>query len=289
MSRVLVASDLDRTLIYSEAALALATGERPRLICVEHYLGREASFMTERAGELARHLSGVATVMPTTTRTPEQLHRVTLPGGPQRFAVAANGGILLVDGQVDAAWSTQVRRRLAEAAPLDEVWAYLGRVCDQAWTTKLRNAEDLFCYAVIDRIRMPTEFLTQTTEWAVRRGWGTSLQGRKLYWVPKTLTKAAAVREVARRIDAAIVLAAGDSLLDIDLLESADLGVHPRHGELFDTDWSAPHVTRTSETGVLAGEAILEWFAATAQKYDPTAPADSTSTISHDPERRLPC
>jgi prepilin-type processing-associated H-X9-DG protein len=264
---VLVASDLDRTLIYSRTALALTIGEQPPLICVEHHLEKKASFMTERAGELMRQLSAIATVMPVTTRAPDRLDRVKLPGRPYQFAVAANGGVLFVDGHVDASWRRQVRQRLAEAASLDEVWAHVGQACHQAWTIKLRNTEDLFCYAVIDRARMPAEFLAQTTAWAAERGWGTSLQGRKLYWMPKTLTKSAAVREVARRIDASIVLAAGDSLLDIDMLEGADLGVHPRHGELFDADWSAPHVTRTSAVGVLAGQKIIEWFSATVQRH----------------------
>jgi prepilin-type processing-associated H-X9-DG protein len=269
--RVLVASDLDRTLIYSEGALALTIGEQPPLICVEHYLEKKASFMTERAGELMCHLSAIATVMPVTTRTPEQLKRVKLPGSPHQFAVAANGGVLFVDGHVDASWSTRVRQRLAEVAPLDEVWAHVSQVCHQAWTIKVRNAENLFCYAMIDRAKLPADFLARTTAWAAERGWGTSLQGRKLYWVPKTLTKSAAVREVADRIDATVVLGAGDSLLDIDLLEGADLGVHPRHGELFDADWSAPHVTRTSAAGVLAGQQILEWFSAIAQEHRATA------------------
>jgi hypothetical protein len=223
--------------------------------------------MTERASELMRDLSAIAAVMPVTTRTPEQLHRVKLPGRPHRYAVAANGGVLLVDGHVDASWSARVRQRLAEAASLDEVWAHVGQACHQDWTTKLRNAENLFCYAVIDRARMPADFFAQTTAWSAQRGWGTSLQGRKLYWVPKALTKSAAMREVARRIDASIVLAAGDSLLDIDLLEGADLGIHPRHGELFDADWSAPHVTRTSGAGVLAGQQIVEWFSAIAREH----------------------
>ncbi len=35
--------------------------------------------------------------------------------------------------------------------------------------------------------------------WAEARGWTVSLQGRKIYAVPKPLTKSAAMREVARR------------------------------------------------------------------------------------------
>jgi hypothetical protein len=190
--------------------------------------------------------------------------------------VAANGGVLLVDEQVDASWTRQVRQRLADVAPLEEVWRHADRSCQPAWTTSLRIAADLFCYAVVDRQRMPEDFLDGVTEWAAERGWVTSLQGRKLYWVPKSLTKSAAVREVARRIDATLVLAAGDSLLDTDLLEYADLGAHPCHGELFETSWSAPHVTRTPAAGVLAGEQIVEWFTTTVEAGIPSSSALTT-------------
>jgi hypothetical protein len=134
-------------------------------------------------------------------------------------------------------------------------------VCDLAWTLNLRNAEDLFCYAVVDRALLPVGFVAEVTAWAADRGWTTSLQGRKLYWVPRTLTKAAAVDEISRRIDAQLVLGAGDSLLDIDLLMAADRGIHPGHGEIAESGWQAPHVQRTASVGGWAGEDICRWFA----------------------------
>jgi hypothetical protein len=88
-----------------------------------------------------------------------------------------------------------------------------------------------------------------------------SLQGRKLYLVPTPLTKSSAVAEVARRTGTTFMLAAGDSLLDIDLLEAADRGVHPGHGEIADSGWSAPTVDALTATGLRAGEEILRWFA----------------------------
>ena len=51
---VLVASDLDRTLIYSPSALALTMPDAraPRLLCVEVHEARPLSFMTETAAGL---------------------------------------------------------------------------------------------------------------------------------------------------------------------------------------------------------------------------------------------
>ena len=52
------------------------------------------------------------------------------------------------------------------------------------FTVKLRNASDLFCYAVVHPSRVPDGFVDDLTAWAAERGWRTSMQGRKLYWVP---------------------------------------------------------------------------------------------------------
>jgi hypothetical protein len=256
---VLIASDLDRTLIYSQDAAGGADGRA--LACVEEYEDRPASFMTAAAARSLAALARVATFLPVPTRIPQQDRRVCLPGPAPRYAVTANGGLLLVDGEPDPAWSRRVAAGLGQTVPLAEVWAHVTRVCRAEFTLKLRNAADLFCYAVVRTDALPAGFVDDVTGWAAERGWRTSLQGRKLYWVPETLTKSAAVAEVGRRIGARRTLAAGDSLLDVDLLLGADRGIHPSHGELFEQGWSAPRVERTEQRGVLAGEEILAWFA----------------------------
>ncbi|MFI6729984.1 HAD family hydrolase [Streptomyces atratus] len=259
----LVASDLDRTLIYSTAALQLPMpdAEAPRLLCVEVYDHKPLSYMTETAATLLDELARTTVFVPTTTRTREQYGRIHLPGPAPRFAICANGGHLLVDGESDPDWQTQVSRRLAdECASLAEVRAHLLAAADPAWLLKERVAEDLFAYLVVERALLPEGWVKELGEWAETRGWTVSLQGRKIYAVPGPLTKSAAMNEVARRTGATLTLAAGDSLLDADLLLAADRAWRPAHGELADTGWSAPHVDVTTEHGVAAGEEILRHF-----------------------------
>ncbi|MGH8961868.1 MAG: HAD family hydrolase [Jatrophihabitantaceae bacterium] len=256
----LVATDLDRTLIYSRRAMSLGDVSPP-MTCVEVHAGRQAAFMTEACAHDLDELSRIATVVPVTTRIDSQYRRVTLPMPPPRYVVAANGGVLYVDGLPDRAWSAAIRRELAGQFPFSSVWDFVTHVCHPDWTVKIRNADGLFCYAVVHPGRLPAGFVDDVAGWASERGWRTSFQGRKLYWVPAALTKSAAVAEVARRAEARTVLAAGDSLLDVDLLLAADRGIHPAHGELFDRGWSAPTVVRTRQRGALAGEEIVTWFA----------------------------
>ncbi|MEN3583027.1 HAD family hydrolase [Streptomyces sp. ZYX-F-203] len=258
---VLVASDLDRTLVYSAAALALTVPDRdaPRLLCVEVFEGRPLSYLTETAAGLLVELARATVFAPATTRTREQYRRISLPGPPPRYAICANGGHLLVDGVSDPDWHRAVASRLAgECAPLDEVRAHLRSTGDPRWVRKHRVAEDLFAYLVVERDRLPEGWIEDLSGWARPRGWSVSLQGRKVYVVPEPLTKSAALREIAHRSGADLTLAAGDSLLDADLLLAADRGWRPGHGELADEGWTAPGVDALPERGVMAGERILE-------------------------------
>lgn len=118
--KVLVASDLDRTLIYSSAALALTMPDAraPRLLSVEVHESKPLSYMTETAAGLLAELGDVADFVPTTTRTRKQYQRIQLPGPAPKYAICANGGHLLVDGVTDPEWHAAVTERLArECAP----------------------------------------------------------------------------------------------------------------------------------------------------------------------------
>ncbi|WP_067461887.1 HAD family hydrolase [Actinomadura macra] len=255
---VLVCSDLDRTLIYSAAAFALDGPDEtmPRLLCVEFYQGAPLSYVTETAAQTLEALARAATFVPTTTRTPEQYRRVHLLEKPPAYAICANGGHLLVDGVDDPAWSAEVRSQLDSAcAPLTEVQNHLVNLGGE-FVLKRRTASDLFAYTVVDRTALPAGWVEDLSGWCAERGWRTSLQGRKVYCLPASLTKSTAAAEVARRTGASRTLAAGDSLLDIDLLESADAAVRPAHGELHGAGWTSPATVVTASCGIIAGEEI---------------------------------
>lgn len=273
MTPIVACIDLDRTLIWSPTALDLRMPdhEAPRLLCVEVYQGRPLSFITERAAgllvQLAREEKLV--LVPTTTRVPRQLARVHLPGRRARYAIAGNGGNILVDGHVDQGWSAHMAQLLAEVAPLAEVRQRLERHHSEEWLETLRDADDLFVYAVTRRELIPQGLAEELSWWADERGWRLSLQGRKLYLVPKPLTKSAAAAEIARRHGAEGFVAAGDSLLDAELLASATRAARPCQGELASSGWTCPGLTVLEQPGVLAGEELLEWLVALSTPPEP--------------------
>jgi hypothetical protein len=266
--RVLVACDLDSTLLYSARSLALPDDDVlvPRLVVTEVWRGAPLTYCTAEAQALLAALARVATVVPVTTRTRAQYARVRLLDGSAptsetvpgpRYAVVANGGHLLVDGRPDEDWAARVRAALTECRPLPEVAEALARATDGHRAGDLRLADELFTYVAVDRQALPPGAVSDLSAWCADGGWRVSVQGRRLYCVPRPLTKAAAVDEVRRRTGATGLLAAGDSLLDADLLECADIAVRPAHGELHDLRWRRPHLEVTASVGVLAGEEIV--------------------------------
>lgn len=268
-------SDLDRTLIYSgkAARLGLEPDADPtellrNLSCVEIYESKPLSHVTQAAHRSIESLARLGVLVPATTRTRAQYKRITLPGPPAHFAVTANGGFILVDGHADKTWSKQVAGVLAASShPYSEVEGYMESVFKPEWTRKLRGAEGLFCYAVVHRSDVPDGFVDEVTGWAEARGWRASLQGRKFYLVPDELRKGSAVAEVARRVGAETILAAGDSLLDAEMLESATHAIRPSHGELHDVGWSTPGLVITESAGAAGGEEIAAWLLATATEH----------------------
>ena len=278
MRGVLAACDLDGTLIYSRAALQRAVPYCGELVCVERYHDRPWSYLSVRAAAHAVELARRALLVPATTRTPDRYARVQLPGGPPRYAVCSNGAHLLCDGVPDLDWHRETRRRVsAAAAPLPEVCAHLKDVLPPDWPITVRVAEEMFLSLRTSYgWALPASWITALTHWACAHGWELSATGRKVYLVPAALTKSAAITELASRTGARLVLAAGDSRLDAGMLRQADAAIHPAHGELAATGWSHPTVARTRQTGVAAGEEILRWLCAMAEKLGLSHRADVT-------------
>lgn len=257
---VMFASDLDRTLIYSANSMLLQgeDHEAPPMVVTEVYNGAPLSYMTQRAQHLLEEITERSVFVPVTTRTRAQFTRVQLPGRGRGYAVTTNGAVIIHNGEVDEDWRQHINRSLqGGCAPLNEIMKQLARLTRHGGVLRVHSAEDVFSYAIVDRKALPEEELQRLDLWCGLRGWSTSLQGRKLYCVPHSITKEAAVAEIRRRTNADALITAGDSLLDAGLLEMADLAFRPAHGELAENKFDTPNLKVTSAVGVLSGEEIL--------------------------------
>ncbi|MBJ8347635.1 HAD family hydrolase [Antrihabitans sp. YC2-6] len=267
----LIATDLDRTMIYSKGAIKAAP-TNAAIRCVELDKGNAASHMTVDAANLLQDLASRVPLIPTTTRTIAQYKRIHLPGEPFRYAITSNGGNILVDGAPDHEWrSAVVDATNASGASLDDVSRDVHERISSDWVDKFRVADDMFCYLVVKLEALPPTFLAEWGQWCADHGWSASQQGRKIYAMPSTICKSRAVAEVRKRLieegeldSAARVIAAGDGALDAEMLMAADAAIRPRHGELEALNWQHPTVALTDKMGIEAGEEIVRWFAAQA-------------------------
>ncbi|MFC5139347.1 HAD family hydrolase [Actinomycetospora rhizophila] len=244
---IIAATDLDRTLVHSARAAGPVVPES--VVCLERRGDVPTAMLTPRTAADLVTLDRHATWVPATARTVAEYRRLDLPsrlGVAPRFAVCAGGGVLLVDGEPDASWAREVRRRLAVSAPPAEVARRLGTA---------RDADGCFLVARRAQVR-----LDGLAAWCAERGWRVDVDRAKVHVLPVALTKSAAVAEVRRRTGAAHLLAAGDSPLDADLLAAADAGIQPVDGRLHASGWRADHVAVTTGSGLAAGEEIAAWL-----------------------------
>lgn len=217
---ILFHTDLDNTMIYSYKH---DIGSRKR--SVELYQGREISFITEKTYDLLKQVKEHMLIVPTSTRTVGQYGRIDLGIGSFPYALVCNGGILLVHGEIDRAW---YRGSLDLVSPASaEMHRALSLLEEDARRMfELRFIEKLF---VFTKCREPEQ---------VVRDLGMKLDpalvdvfhnGIKVYVVPKSLSKGAAVERLKQKLMPQYVIAAGDSEFDISMVEIADKGLVP-HG-----------------------------------------------------------
>ncbi|MFC6154732.1 HAD family hydrolase [Nocardioides yefusunii] len=269
---VVVASDLDRTLIFSRRSGG-HTGVAVK--DVETYRDAPISFVTPRAHDDLAALAASGRFVPVTTRTVEQYRRIRLPGPTPPLALCANGGRLLVDGVEDEAWSRRASSSASSSGePFGAVWEWFAAACldaagePHAFVSSFRAVEDLFVYAVAHEA-WPQSWIDEVGARVLQAGWSFSVQGRKVYAVPSGLSKGAgvtALRELRPDVfgdgsGTATLVTAGDSWLDRTLLEVGDVAWTPRGSELHRAGFSLATLRVTAEEGFAAGEELASAFA----------------------------
>lgn len=263
---MIFASDLDQTLIYSPKSFRLVTGQPIVAVSsVEIYEGRQISFMADQAVVKLQQIAANSLFVPATTRTIEQYKRISLFQETiiPTYSVVSNGGNVLINGVVDPAWQREVKFNLDQGClPLEDMLASFTEIHHESWAGPVRMADGLFYYCVVEREKVPLQELKEFSLWAEGQNWKVSLQGRKLYLVPQVVNKWTAVSYVRDLVQGKKVIAAGDSLLDLCMLEQADYAIAPSHGELWEScshgGFAIDYVKFTKQAGIVAADEILD-------------------------------
>ncbi|MDQ0155121.1 HAD family hydrolase [Robertmurraya andreesenii] len=252
---MMFASDLDRTLIYSNRALSdYGVEEDIELVTVEQKLDQKVSFMS--AGSLAylQRISSKLLFVPVTTRSYEQYRRVLLPNTLQKYAVTSNGANILYEGMPLVDWKNKISKDITNSS------MHLGEIIEQMKDNfyipgEMRTVEQLFVYYYLSD-RISSQLVQEIACFLAEKGWRVSYQGNKFYLMPLSISKGEAVRFIQEREGISTLIGAGDSSFDDDFLRICQYPFVLGHGELAQKPLKE-HYQVIKEEGVKGGEMLL--------------------------------
>lgn len=225
--KLLYATDLDRTLIYSHRFID--THEtKSEYTLVEKKGDTEISYMSNKVRSKLHDINRNkhVTVVPVTTRSKEEYERVNL-GVKTRFAIIDSGGTILEYGKPMEDWEEYIK----ENVNMKEL-AGCAMELNIAESTN-RDSKLIDGKYVFTKTDRPEIFDTEAEEIAARYPTiDITRVGSKVYAIPKSFNKAIALRWLQLRLGSDKLLASGDSLLDLPMLAIANYAIVPNHGEL---------------------------------------------------------
>ncbi len=227
------------------------------------------SFMSQHSIDLLQQINKTNLFVPVTTRAVYQYERILLFQKmiKPKYAITSNGGTILIDGKPDAEWNKLIRLKLSEnSIPNEDLLKVFAKIRHEDWVEREFYIDELFYMFQVDRGRIVhTELVAFEIE-LLKLGWRSFLHGRKLYILPTALNKAFAVSHLQSKLDYEIHVAAGDSIMDYDMLVQADIGYSPKHGELFEKQGNDSKVKWLNENGTASSEELLRHLLAMCKK-----------------------
>ncbi len=212
---MLFVCDLDNTLIHSYKKRNMGD------ICVEIRNGKELSYMTAENYKLLAKVVTMCKFIPLTTRSLEQFRRIDF-GFVPKYAIVANGAILLKRGEIDDEWMQQSRALVSTPLPA---------LTENEYIYDIRYVDDFFIFAKSTQVDKAVAYLKTmiTDERLLITG-----VANKVYVFPKLLHKGTALNRMRLLLAKSdekkpFCLAAGDSNIDIPMLNNADMALYPNN------------------------------------------------------------
>lgn len=217
MRKILFASDLDNTLLFSYKY------KKEHDICVEVLDGKLQGYMTPLTLEMLGKINQQCFFVPVTSRSIQQYQRIKLPEAciPQ-YALTTNGAVLFNHGEIDQEW-------IDDSVKLIEPWKEeLLRTAELLRSIpnggRCRIVDEMYLFTACDTAE-------QANELKCLMGDKTVLQiqttGRKVYFFPPALTKGNSVKRLQKKLNVDMVIAAGDSEIDRSMLIASDVAILP--------------------------------------------------------------
>ena len=213
-------TDLDNTLIYSHRHKITDAFK-----LIEVLDGKEQGYMTQYTFSFLKGAKWMQ-IVPVTTRTQLQYSRLSIfPTELRcRYALVGNGAILLEDGVSDKNWYDDSLDICKHAIPaVKRVNEVLGNCMDDK---HIHGESPFFIYASCDNV----EQIRKTVVKEVKTDQiNIHINGKKIFFIPKSLTKGTAIQRFNKKYGAMKTLTAGDSDFDYSMLEEGDYAFVPNN------------------------------------------------------------
>ena len=266
---MIFASDLDSTLIFSaKHCKHINEGE---LFPVDFY-NNKCSCITKYMKSTLEHINESMLFIPVTTRSPKEYKRIKYFYDviKPKYAVVANGGIILKNGIELTAWSNIISAKIKEIVSVNTMINLCGFFLESDFVISYKTCEDLFIYSIVDEDKLTDmlskedvalDYLEVLRSFCSKHNYSVSKQGRKVYIVPNCINKYDPINYIMQLEHIDIFLAAGDSVLDYPLIKNSNYGIVPCHGELLSNlpvKALKDTIYITKQAGIFAGEEILD-------------------------------
>jgi hydroxymethylpyrimidine pyrophosphatase-like HAD family hydrolase len=267
---MIFASGLDSTLIYSSRHCTLINEEE--LLPVDFYKNQMCSFITNPMQSTLEHINESMLFVPVTTRSRDQYTRIKYiyDALKPKYAVIANGGIILKNGIELIEWSEISSRKIKQVVSTHDMIKLCSFFLDSDFVKTYKTCEDLFIYSILDedklaisisRGEIDINYFNVLRSFCKDYNYSVSKQGKKVYIVPKCINKYDPVDYIKQLENINVLVSAGDSLLDYPLIKNSTYGIIPSHGELLSNlqgEELGDYIYITKETGIFAGQEFLD-------------------------------
>lgn len=206
-------TDLDNTMIYSYRREI----GKPKIV-IEHLHGKEQSFMTKFTYEFL-YSADWLTIIPVTTRTEQQYHRIECSKKLRfKYAIVCNGGKLLVNGKEDTEWSHKTDTLAQNNYNyMNYSTELLSHLCSKE---TIHRPEKYMSYVKSDN---PEYIYTKLIKLVDPNKVNVQKDGRKIYIFANNISKGMAIRRFKENMGSETILAAGDNMMDVSMLNIADI------------------------------------------------------------------
>lgn len=239
---MIYASDLDRTLIYSQlfldmhptsAKLELADESK-----VNSYISKDVAINLQRITKLP----GI-TFIPVTTRSVKEYKRIKIQGLNPEYAITSNGGTILHNGEILPEWKRYTDDNI-DRNELDEIRKRFNSL-ESLSNYEARIIDDVYVFSKSkDRDKTKIELAQLRKEYPHYKFY---LDKHKVYAINNHIGKDIALTWLKQYLNEDKIVASGDSSFDVPMLSIADTAIVPSHKSIKPEEINFSYIEVTGE------------------------------------------